>query len=178
MNLKFNMNTIRIYSDAFSYHNGKPEQKSGYVVLFVNEKNKIFHKIFKAYEGTTNNFGELMGVLEGLNYINSNLQKFKNTNFILFSDSEYAIKGCSERIYKWSKNEWKGYDGNTIKNLNIWKSVFEFLIILARKRVPISFKWLKGHKGKKIKLEEDVDTYFQEKCDTLASKLKNSIIKS
>jgi len=168
---------MRIFSDAFSFHNGKPDQISGYVTLAVNDNNEIVNQIVKGFDGTTNNFGELMGILEGLNYIYENYKELPKTSFELISDSEYAIKGASERIYKWAKNSWKGYDGKTVKNLEIWQKLYEYMTVLTRSRVNFKFKWVKGHNGKSVTLEEDSFTYFQEMCDTLAVEYKNKILK-
>lgn len=161
---------LHIYSDAGSYHNGKPDALGSFCSLIVNEENnKVVDRVVKVYEGTTNNYGEIMGVLEGLHHV---LTKYPETNHIIVtSDSQYTIKGASEWMFqKWIPKGWKAYDGKEIKNLELWKKMHEFIVYCNTNRIRLEFRWQKGHKGKKITLEENPIIYFQELCDTYATK--------
>jgi ribonuclease HI len=166
-------NSITIYADCASYHNGKPDQIGGFCMLAVNENYEIEHRIMKAFNNSTNNFNELMGLLAGIEYI---LNERPEINIIrVVSDSEYCILGAKERVFKWKAKGWRNSSGE-VKNLDLWKAMVEFITYANRNRKVLKFEWIKGHKGKNITLEDDPDTYFQELCDTYATKMLSKVV--
>ena len=179
----YSTDTLYIFSDCFSYHNGKPDQMSGYTTIVTNERFDLEDSINieyierKAFNNTTNNFGELMGVLSGLAYFINNENHIAYKNVKVISDSEYVILGCRERMYKWRRNGWTNTSGK-VKNLEIWKSLYEATMIIKEMNINLEFIHQKGHEGKNISKEDNPIIYLQEKCDTLSVELKNKIVKS
>lgn len=177
---------LYIFSDCFSYKNGKEGQIGGFTTLIVNscfklkDEVNIECEIKKAFSNTTNNYNELIGVLFGLDKIINDyddyghLELFDEINVI--SDSEYVIKGADSRMYKWKMNNWRNTSG-AVKNKELWEKMYEFCIFLKKDlKVNLNFIHQKGHKGKSISKKDDPIIYFQEMCDTISQKTKNSII--
>lgn len=176
--------TLFIISDCFSYANGKPEQFSGYYTLICNDRFDIEDEfnieksLYKAFNGTTNNYGELRGVLDGLiEFVNGEDFQIKSwcKNIIVVSDSEYVIKGAGERMWKWKEKGWKNSSGE-VKNLDLWKKLMEVVITIKRDlNINIVFKHQKGHVDKNRTKQEDPLVYLQEMCDTKAVEIKEKI---
>jgi ribonuclease HI len=160
-----NNKKLYIFSDAGSYHNGKPDQLGSCSALIVNEDWELEHKMAKAFDGSTNNFNEIMGVLIGLEYVLNNRPDVNSIEVI--SDSEYVIKGANERLIKWIKAGWKNSSG-PVKNRELWEAMYGYITHCARNRMGLKFTWQRGHSGKNITLEENPIIYYQEKADTLA----------
>lgn len=177
---------LYIFADCFSYHNGKPDQFSGYTTIITNDrfdlpdKKNIEYINRQAFNNTTNNYGELMGVLDGLIYFINNYynEAMCYKKLVVISDSEYTILGLRDRMYGWKANNWRLKDGSPVKNLEIWKKMMEAVNIIKQLKITIEFVHQKGHKGKTITKEENPIIYLQEKCDTLSVELKNKIIES
>ena len=172
---------LYIFSDCFSYANGKPEQMAGFCTIITNDRfdledtYNIEKVIRKAFKGQTNNFGELSGVLAGLDYfINEEIyEPYKK--LVVISDSEYVILGARDRMEKWKKNGWKNTSGE-VKNKDLWICMDNYVNFIKSQGVDIEFIHQKGHSGKSITKEEDHLIYMQEKCDTLAVEVKNKIL--
>lgn len=172
---------LYIFSDCFSYANGKSNQIAGYCTIVSNDRFDLEDKYNieyierKAFKGKTNNFGELMGVLAGLDYFINNeiYQPFKK--LIVISDSEYVILGARDRMTKWKKNGWTNTSGE-VKNKNLWICMDEYVNYIRNNNIEIEFIHQKGHEGKTISKQENPLIYIQEKCDTLAVEVKNKII--
>lgn len=173
---------LYIFSDCFSYHNGKPDQMAGFCTIITNDRfeledNKNIECVIrKAFNGKTNNYGELLGVLMGLEYLLNNDNPCFYDNVTVISDSEYVILGCRERMYRWKNKGWKNTSGS-VKNLELWKKVYDDILSLRNMGINLTFKHQKGHLGKTVSKEENNLIYLQEKCDSLAVDLKEKIIK-
>jgi ribonuclease HI len=164
-----------VFCDASSYHNGKPDQMSTCSTLIINENWEVLHAGRKAFNGTTNNFSEVMGSLIGIGKI---LEEVPNISEIeVVSDSQYLTKGASERLFKWVRNGWKIKDGTPVKNLPLWEKLYFFINHCARNRITLKFTWQKGHKGKNISLEEDPFIYYNEMADKMAVDMKEQALK-
>ncbi|AMS01325.1 ribonuclease H [Bacillus phage AR9] len=172
------MKKIYIFSDAASFHNGKPDALGTCATLFVNEEFQLIGKRLKAFDKSTNNYNELMGVILGLKEMKDFVEKNPNEIGVIeiISDSEYTILGARDRLNKWIKNGWRNSSGE-IKNLDLWKLLNEYKIYFARKRIILQFNWLRGHKGKNITLKDDPYTYYQEMADSLAVEYKERALK-
>lgn len=172
---------LKIYSDAYSCNAGTERKLSGYTFIVVNSKNKIIHTGQESFR-STNNFAELMGIAMGLEYIDSNKEKFNRiyTEIDLYSDSEYVIKGINERLSRWKQCNWTTSEGKEIKNKELWMYIDIMINNLKEEINPILiFKWIRGHTtgGKSVSIEENPNTYFQELCDSECTKLKNKTVK-
>ena len=142
------MKKITLFSDGSALGNPGP---GGYgTILKFGDKEKV---ISGAYEHTTNNRMELLGVIEGL-------KALKEPCIVdVISDSSYVIKGINEWLAGWIKRDFK-----KVKNPDLWREYIE-----VSKPHKINGIWVRGHNGH----EEN------ERCDDIArgeaEKMKDSL---
>lgn len=172
--------TLYIISDCFSSRNGKQGQFSGYTTIVFNDRFDLEDKYNieyfnqKAFDGTTNNYGELMGILDGLAYyLNEEVYEVYD-KVIVLSDSEYVILGIRDRMEKWRAKNWTNSCGK-VKNLELWQKAWDLVQAIKQTGTNIEFRHQKGHLGKNITKEDNPLIYFQEKCDTHSTRLKQKI---
>jgi ribonuclease HI len=164
MNNIFDTFKVVVYADGACLNNGSKNSKGGwsFIIRFDNGRKEIHSAGYS--EMTTNNRMELISVIKALEEIK---QKWPDLGIpiIVFSDSQYVVKGSSDWMLKWEKNGWKrGKSVNKngkklnpsaeVSNLDLWKKMFEFV-----NEIHPSFLWVKGHAGNK----------YNELCDSLAS---------
>ena len=117
---------IEIFTDGSCKNNPGPG-KHGFIVT----ENKIEIMRFRSPIDifTTNNKQELLGIIAALKYIKKNKLK----NCIIYSDSNYCVKG----INVWSKNWIKtNYKKGKLLNLNLWKELLELKNETIFKHIP------------------------------------------
>jgi ribonuclease HI len=96
---------------------------------------------------TTNNRMELMAVITALEALK------RPCGVRITTDSNYIVKGMTEWIDGWIKNDWKNSQKKDVLNRDLW----ERLLRAAGDHV-IEWEWIKGHNGH----DEN------ERCDLLA----------
>lgn len=89
----------------------------------------------------TNQEMELKAVLETLKSIKNPV----TGGIHIVSDSRYVLNGCKDWIWSWSKKGWRKSDGDTPKNIDLWKGVYREVIRLGREN--LYFRWVKAHSG-------------------------------
>jgi len=89
---------------------------------------------------TTNNRAELYGVIHGLKSVRHTVPT--NTQVLLVSDSLYVVNGARSWIDRWIANQWRGSNGEPIKNRDLWEE-----IIRARHGMKLRYQWVRGHNG-------------------------------
>jgi len=93
---------------------------------------------------TTNNRMELQAVISALSY-------FKTPKkLVVYTDSNYLLKGITEWLPKWKKRGFKTSEGKEVKNLDLWKRLDEL-----NRFHKVVWKKVKAHSG--IKENEFVD---------------------
>jgi ribonuclease HI len=117
----------------------------------------IIHESSGGSLETTNNRMELLGVIEGLKYIASNLST--QVAVEVYSDSQYVVKGLTEWFPSWQE---KMARGKTIKNQDLWLDAKAIMDLFS----DIQLKWIRGHDG----------NVYNERCDALA-KIAKSLVK-
>ena len=131
------MKKITLFSDGSALGNPGP---GGYgVILRFGESEK---ELSGAYEHTTNNRMELLGVIEGLRALKEPCE------VDVISDSSYVVKGINEWLTNWIKKDFK-----KVKNPDLWRDYIE-----VSKSHKINAIWVRGHDGH----------IENERCDTLA----------
>jgi len=101
---------------------------------------------------TTNNRMELTAVREAL----SSLSRTPvSATVVIHTDSQYVQKGITEWIHTWNRNGWKTSAKKPVKNVELWRSLWE----LARGR-QIRWVWVMGHAGNEM----------NERCDRMVQK--------
>lgn len=135
---------IKLYTDGCSLGNPGP---GGYAVLIKIEEKEL--QISGGHPFTTNNRMELLSVIKGLSY-------FKEPKeIIVFTDSEYVLKGATEWLPKWRAQNYKNSEGKEIKNRDLWEELE---------------KWLQLHKVTFVKVPAHSGYEENERVDKLAKK--------
>jgi len=96
---------------------------------------------------TTNNRMEMMAVIEALRQLK------RPCRVRLYTDSKYVMKGMSEWLPRWIRNNWLTSQKRPVMNRDLWEE-----IVNLSKSHEIEWNWIKGHQGH---LEN-------ERCDQLA----------
>ena len=98
-------------------------------------------------EMTTNNRMELLAVISALEALK------KPCSVTVTTDSNYVVKGMTEWIHGWIKNNWKNSQKKDVLNRDLWERLLK-----ASTRHDVNWVWIKGHNGH----------IENERCDALA----------
>ena len=108
---------------------------------------KVMKEISGCEPQTTNNRMEMMAVIEALRCLK------RPCRIIITTDSQYVMKGMTQWIHGWIKNNWKNSQKKGVLNKDLWQEMLR----LSRPH-KIQWKWVKGHDGHPE----------NERCDRLA----------
>ncbi|MBN1968625.1 MAG: ribonuclease HI [Candidatus Delongbacteria bacterium] len=123
------MPKIKIYTDGACSYNPGP---GGWGAILIYDEHK---KILSGYhESTTNNQMELTAVIEALSALK------KECDITIYTDSMYVKNGITDWIENWRKNGWKTSSKKPVKNVELWKKLYELTLIHN-----IDWEWVKGH---------------------------------
>lgn len=133
---------VELYSDG----SGRDSGPGGYgVILRYGEHEKEL----SGFEPTaTSQRMELLAAIRGLEALNN------PSRVRVFSDSQYLVRGMSEWIHGWIRND-RLNTPDALANQDLWQQ----LAALAG-RHEVSWEWLRGHAGHP----------FNERCDKLAKR--------
>lgn len=96
---------------------------------------------------TTNNRMELLAVISALEALK------KPCDVRVTTDSNYVVKGMSEWIHTWLKNNWRNAQKKEVLNRDLWER-----LLRAAGPHNIEWVWIKGHNGHPE----------NERCDSIA----------
>lgn len=99
------------------------------------------------YQRSTNNRMELLATIVALEGLPERRKVSVTT------DSQYVKQGIQMWIHGWRKRGWKRADGGPVKNVDLWKRLYDMT-----RYHNVEWHWVKGHSG-------DPDN---ELCDTMA----------
>ena len=114
---------LHIYIDGSCRGNGSKNSKGGFGIVIFDDSRNLIDAYQEQFEDVTNNQMELKAFLKTFELLNT---KYKNQQATIYSDSAYCINILSSWIHKWSKNNWKNSKNETIKNLDIISSLYEY----------------------------------------------------
>jgi ribonuclease HI len=107
---------------------------------------------------TTNNRMEMQAAIEALNFF---IKSGQTEPCILYTDSEYVIKGITSWLKGWKSKGWKTSTGKPVLNQDLWE-ILDDLNIQVRQQTkgkPVRWEYVKGHSG----------NIGNERCDAIAS---------
>ncbi len=87
-------------------------------------------------ELTTNNRMELSGVISALEALK------RSCKVQITTDSNYVVKGMTEWIAGWLKNNWRNSQKKEVLNQDLWERLLK-----ACRPHEVEWNWIKGHNG-------------------------------
>jgi len=132
-----------IFADGACSGNPGP---GGYGAILRVDGNEI--ELSGSEPETTNNRMELMAVIAALESLQS------PSNVRVITDSNYVVKGMTEWLPNWLRNNWRNSQNRPILNRDLW----ERLLKVSNKH-QVSWHWIRGHDGHPE----------NERCDKLAT---------
>ncbi len=129
---------VILYTDGACSGNPGP---GGWAAILKHPATNTVKKLSGGEADTTNNRMEMSAVIQGLQALKGE----KPLRVHLVSDSEYVIKGLTEWIEGWIKNNWrrgKKAGAPPVKNIDLWQT----LHTLAQEHT-MSYEYVRGHTG-------------------------------
>lgn len=145
------MKSILIYTDGSS--RGNPGPGGWGAIVSIPQESTI--ELGGSQAATTNNAMELTAIVEALTWTLDNAPK--DTQILLFTDSQYAKNGLEGWIFAWMRNDWQTKDGEPVKNQALWQRLIRIQKELGKNRLQIVH--VPGH----------VDIPGNERCDAIAT---------
>lgn len=105
---------------------------------------------------TTNNRMEMQAAISALEFfVNNN----RTEQCVLYTDSEYLIKGITQWVKGWKKKGWKTAAGKPVLNQDLWETLDRLdRQVQSQTKAPVSWQHVRGHSG----------NVGNERCDTIA----------
>ena len=127
---------ISIYTDGAC--SGKDKMGGwGFVIDWPDRKTFEHHG---AEYRTTNQRMELMAAIRALRFLSDLATEPQDVT--LYSDSQYVIKGMSEWVHRWVKNDWTNSARQPVSNSDLWKQ-----LLVESDLHRVTWKWVRGHNG-------------------------------
>lgn len=158
------MDKVHAFTDGSVDANGTDWAVSGWAYVVVDPERNA--QLFVDYDGTSpmypdsNNVGELEAILSVMSRLTP------NTEVVIYSDSEYAIKCLTEWHIKWQrpgKCHWKNAKGQPVANRELIEKCLDQMSLLR-----VTFVHVKSH-GKDPNLDPILKAW-NEKVDILAKR--------
>ena len=142
----------KLYTDGAC--SGNPGPGGWGSVAYFDDGN--CHELGGREGATTNNRMEMQAAIAALQFFAATNQ---TSPCILYTDSEYLIKGITQWVKGWKKKGWKTAAGKPVLNQDLWETL-ELLDrqVQSQTKTPISWQHVRGHSG-------DIGN---ERCDTIA----------
>ncbi len=105
---------------------------------------------------TTNNRMEMQAAISALEFFVSTNQ---SSQCVLYTDSEYLIKGITQWVKGWKKKGWKTAAGKPVLNQDLWETLDTLNgKVQSQTKIPVAWQHVRGHSG----------NVGNERCDTIA----------
>ena len=139
MNNEQKEKSLIAFTDGSSLGNPGP---GGYGALIISAHLDECIELGGAKPHTTNNEMELTAIVSVLSYAMNNTQPLH-----IFTDSQYAINGITKWMYGWANNSWQKKDGEEIKNLKTWQTIYDLVHVRKETAPDITWHHVRGHVG-------------------------------
>jgi len=140
---------VTIYTDGACRGNPGP---GGWGVIL--SRGRQYKELHGGEAKTTNNRMELTAAIKALEALKHPLP------VILYTDSEYVVKGMTQWLPKWKAKGWRKSDGKPVENADLWKTLDAEASVH-----DVQWSWVRGHTG----------NHGNERADALANLGINSI---
>ena len=112
------MNKI-FYTDGACSGNPGP---GGYAVVSL-EENELVYSYVEDFQHTTNNRMELMAIL----HVMKLAAEDKENDYLVYSDSAYAINSITNFIYGWARNGWMNSKKKQVENIDLMQEIYKYV---------------------------------------------------
>lgn len=137
-------NIIYIYCDGGCRGNQSKNNIGGWGVHITYKG--LISDLYGRAKNTTNQKMELIACINGLKKI-----KRRDIPVAVVTDSQYVVKGITEWILKWQRNNWHNSKGEPVANKELWQE----LSYLKGLFDNISFNHCKGHANTEGNIKAD-----------------------
>ncbi len=142
----------KLYTDGAC--SGNPGPGGWGMVAYFDDGN--CHELGGRDRATTNNRMEMQAAISALEFFAAT---DGTTPCVLYTDSEYLIKGITQWVKGWKKKGWKTAAGKPVLNQDLWETLDKLdRHVQSQTKTPVSWQHVRGHSG---------DT-GNERCDTIA----------
>ena len=169
-------NTI-IFTDGSASNNGRSNAIASYAFIIKYGTNAGYIQSGEVAKlpdyNPSNNRGELLGVLNSLQYV---LDNNINTNIIIICDSEYTVKMYNSWLDKWIKED----SINTKANQDLIQKMIDIKTEIIKKNINVNLSHVESHTTEPINKTDDKYFIWQgnEEVDLLATKITNDLLKT
>jgi len=101
---------------------------------------------------TTNNRMEMSAVLAALDFLSGT-----SGNVLVYTDSTYVIRGITQWVWGWKRNNWRTAEGKEVSNKDLWEQLF-YAVQKRKSLGELHWHYTRGHQG----------TPGNERCDVIA----------
>lgn len=122
---------ITIYTDGSCL--GNPGPGGWAAILMADGKERVLQD---GARSTTNNQMELTAAIEGLEALT------RPCEVVVYSDSTYVVRGATEWVHNWKRNNWQRGKGKPLRNRDLWQR-----LDAAQSNHKVVWKWVRGHAG-------------------------------
>lgn len=129
---------IKIYTDGACSGNPGP---GGYGSIIILDDNYV-EELGDRSASTTNNRMELSAVIEALRKVKHLAKSVDQVD--VYTDSVYVIKGITQWVFGWLKNNWKNAEDSEVVNQDLWKDLHQLVQLFPKK---IKWSYVRGHNG-------------------------------
>lgn len=159
---------VTIYTDGSSRGNPGP---GGYAAV-VSYKKTVESKgqewvteIGGREDHTTNNRMELLGAIKAIEFAS----ELSTDDCLLFTDSQYVMKGITEWVHNWQKKGWRTANKKPVLNQDLWQELLAVTEKIKSSGKKLEWKYVAGHAG--IDLNERADVIATSFADNLPPSL-------
>ena len=159
--------TLQVFTDGAALSNSRTSirSKAGFATVWPEYDEYTYCQALLPSDIHTNNRAELHGVLHALKQANE-IDPSKQVPLIIFTDSMLVINSITIWSITWEKNKWKKKDGKPVMNLDLIRSILDYVNMR-----PVSFVHVKAHQ--KIKSGEKVP--YEVLYNDIADKMARSV---
>ena len=96
----------------------------GYGIIEIKD-NQILYEYSEYCDNTTNNREELKAILHVFELAAAD----PDNQYIIYSDSSYAVNIINDWIFTWAKNNWTNSKENQVENLDLILNLYKYVTI-------------------------------------------------
>lgn len=129
-----------IYTDGAC--SGNPGPGGWGVVAYFSDGS--VHEMGGRESPTTNNRMEMQAAIAALQFLETSAQ---TEPIVLYTDSEYVMKGITQWIVGWKKKGWKTSTGKPVLNQDLWQILDSLNTRAGKSLTPVEWRYVRGHSG-------------------------------